>query len=257
MDTTTIVIFFAIVVLASIVIVVTSQLRERAKLERARKVTALEDAYNRTNRLLGEIPGQYLTQDLKLLLINRIEEICRELASVKSALPVAQWLSEAQNLKQQIMEGKDQRPSVKIDSAEKSAYVKELLQNLFKMIETLHKNGRIDNATAKKNMKFVLFLVHKTHADLHVFQARDYIRQNQIRKAIHAYHMASTELGKSRDNPLALKAVKSFRIRIKELEAMTTEGVPTESKEKQHRIDKEWDSFMHDDEWKKKADYDE
>ena len=133
--------------------------------------------------------------------------------------------------------------------------VQELLQNLFKMIEAMHKSGRIDSATAKKNLKYVLFLVHKTHADLHVFQARDYVRQNQIRKAIHAYHLASTEMGKSRDNPLAMKAVKSFRTRIQELEAISAEG--KESPQGESKLDREWDTFLHDDEWKKKADYDD
>lgn len=256
MDTTTIVILVAVIVFVSIGLIVLSQMRERAKLERARKVTALEDSYNRTNRLLNEIPGQYLTADLKLLLLTRIEEICGELASLKTQLPATQWLNDARERKQKVVEGNDQRAPVKIDSPEKSAYVKELLQSLFRLIESLHKSRRINGAAAKKNLKYVLFLVHKTHADLHVFQAREFIRQNQLRKAIHAYHLASTELGKSGDNPLALKAVKSFRTRIKELEALMADDSTSDSSDKQHRKDKEWDNFLHDDEWKKKADYD-
>ncbi|MDX1801338.1 MAG: hypothetical protein R3303_10440 [Marinobacter sp.] len=259
MNTTTIVIFFAVIVLVSISLIVVSQMRERARIERARRITALEDSYNRTNRMLNEIPGQYLNQELKLILVTRIEEICRDLGALNSNLPVDRWKSDIATLKQQVVDGTDQRTPQKVDSAEKSSYIKELLQSLFKMIEALHKTGRIDQARAKKNLKYVLFLIHKTHADMHVFQARDLIRQNEIRKAIHAYHLASTEMGKSRDNPLAIKSVKSFRIRIKELEALLVEGAAgtTEAVEKQHKLDKEWDSFLHDEPWKKKADYDD
>lgn len=257
MNTTTIVILLAAVVTVSIGIIVMSQMREKARIERARKITAQQDAYNRANRLLSEIPGQYLTADLKLLLVKRMEDACNELGGLKSNLPVKKWQESALQLKTQILEKQDTRTPVKIDSPEKSTYVKELLQNLFKMIESMHKSRRIDGATAKKNLKYVLFLVHKTHADLHVFQARDYVRQNQIRKAIHAYHLASTEMGKSRDNPLAMKAVKSFRTRIKELEALNADGKDTESAESQSKLDREWDTFLHDDEWKKKADYDD
>jgi len=258
MNTTTIVLLFALLVVASIAIIVISQMRERAKIERARKVTALEDSYNRTHRLLNEIPGQYLTQDLKLLLINRIEEICRELSGLRSDLPVSQWQSDARALKQQVTEGTDQRPPVKIDSPDRSAQVKDLLQNLFKMIEGLHQSNRIDSPTAKKNLRHVLFLIHKTHADMHVYQARDHVRKQEFRKAIHAYHLASTELGKSRDNPLANSAIKSFRTRIKELEALLADGKTSESQESQNKLDREWDTFLHDDEaWKKKADYDD
>lgn len=255
MDTTTIVLVLAAIVTVSIVIIVLSQMRERARIERARKVAANEDAYNRANRLLSEIPGQYLTGDLKLLLIRRMEDACNELSGLKANLPVRQWRESTRELKAQVLEKRDTTQPVKIDSPEKSNYVKELLQNLFKMIEAMHKQGRLDSASAKKNLKYVLFLVHKTHADLHVFQARDYVRQNQLRKAIHAYHLASTEMGKSKDNPLAMKAVKSFRTRIKELEAMGPEGY--QSGVSESKLDREWDTFLHDDEWKKKADYDD
>ncbi|MCK2147891.1 MULTISPECIES: hypothetical protein [Marinobacter] len=257
MDTTTIVIVLAAVVAVSIVLIVLSQMREKARIERARRITSQQDAYNRANRLLSEIPGQYLTADLKLLLIKRMEEACTQLAALKSDLPVKKWQEAAQQLKSQILTKQDTRSPVKIDTPEKATYVKELLQNLFKMIEDMHKNGKLDTATAKKNLKFVLFLVHKTHADLHMFQARDFVRQNEIRKAIHAYHLASTEMGKSRDNPLAMKAVKSFRIRIKELEALSVEGKDTAHTESQAKLDREWDTFLHDEEWKKKADYDD
>jgi hypothetical protein len=257
MDTTMIVLLLAAVVTVSIIIIVASQMRERARIERIRKTTALEDSYNRAGRLLSEIPGQYFTADLKLLLIKRMEESCKDLQALKSDQPVEERLSAVQQLKKSVMDGEDKRTPIKIDSPEKSTYVQELLQNLFKMIEGMHKAGKIDSATAKKNLKFVLFLVHKTHADLHVFQARDYVKQNQIRKAIHAYHLASTEMGKSRDNPMAMKAVKSFRTRIKELEAIKGDEEHSAAAAGQSSLDKEWDTFLHDDEWRKKADYDD
>lgn len=256
MDTTMIVLLLAAIVTVSIVIIVGVQMRERARIERARKITALEDAYKRSSRLLSELPGQYLTNELKLLLIRSMEDSCRSLVSLKSGSDVAAWQASTAELRRKVENNDDQRTPVKIDSPDKSNYVQELLQNLFRMIEGMHKAGQIDAPTAKKNLKFVLFLVHKTHADLHVFQARDHVRQNQIRKAIHAYHLASTEMGKSRDNPLALKAVKSFRTRIKELEAMEKDGQQSHHEEGQSKLDREWDTFLHDDEWRKKADYD-
>jgi len=257
MNTINIVLALAAIVVISITVIVISQMREKARIERIRKITALEDSYKRCNRLLSELPGQYLTPDLKLLLLKRIEDVCNDLAGLKSGLPVDEWRETALQRKTLIRENRDDVKVTKIDSPEKSNYVKELLQNLFKMIESMHKSGRVDGATAKKNLKYVLFLVHKTHADLHVFQAREHIRQNQIRKAIHSYHLASTEMGKSRDNPLAMKAVKSFRTRIKELEAASANGDSKDSIVSQSCMDKQWDNFLHDEEWKKKADYDD
>jgi hypothetical protein len=258
MDTTMIMLLLAAIVTASIVVVVSSQMRERARIERVRKMTALEDRYKRASRLLSELPGQFLTTDLKLLLIYNMEESCRELVALKSGSSyIAAWQTAVAELRQKVENNDDQRPTVNIDSADRSNYVQELLQNLFRMIEGLHKTGQIDGPTAKKNLRFVLFLVNKTHADLHVFQARDHLQQNQTRKAIHAYYLASTEMGKSKDNPMALKAVKDFRTRIKELEAMEKAGTQEQPEEGVSKLDREWDTFGQNDGWRKKADYDD
>ena len=254
MDPILIVLLLIAIVGVSLTIIFVSQMREKARIERVRRMTALEDSFNLANRLLSELPGQYLTDELKLLLLKRMEDACNGLLTLKSDQPVSKWLEGVRQTRQQIKDNNDKRPAVKIDSPDKANYIKKLLQNLFAMIEAMHKAGRIDGASAKKNLKHVLFLVHKTHADLFVFQARDHLKKNELRKAIHAYHLASTEMGKSSDNPLAMKAVKSFRTRIKELEAQIADGNLEESDSK---LDKEWDNFLQEDEsWKKKADYD-
>jgi hypothetical protein len=64
-------------------------------------------------------------------------------------------------------------------------------------------------------------------------------------------------MGKSKDNPMALRAVKSFRTRIKELEVMEKDGAEHSPEEGGSELDREWDTFLHDDEWRKKADYDD
>ncbi|WP_217642294.1 hypothetical protein, partial [Curtobacterium sp. MCBA15_008] len=97
-------------------IIVASQMRERARIERIRKTTALEDSYKRAGRLLSEIPGQYFTADLKLLLIKRMEESCKDLQALKSDQPVEERLSAVQQLKKSVMDGEDKRTPIKIDS---------------------------------------------------------------------------------------------------------------------------------------------
>lgn len=256
MDAITIVLLLAAIVGVSLIIIVISQMREKARIERARRMTALEDTFNTANRLLSELPGQYLTDELKLLLLKRMEDACLGLERLNSDQPASRWLEGVRQTRQQVLDKQDSRPAVKIDSPDKANYIKKLLQTLFSMIEAMHKAGRLDAAKAKKNLKHVLFLVHKTHADLFVFQARDHLKKNETRKAIHAYHLASTEMGKSQDNPLAMKAVKSFRTRIKELEAQIADGNVEQAGSS--KLDKEWDNFLQEDEsWKKKADYDD
>ncbi|PFG09110.1 hypothetical protein [Marinobacter sp. LV10MA510-1] len=257
METLTLVLLLAAVVAIAITVVTISHLREKARIQRIRRIATLEENYKLADRLLTELPGQYLTSDLKLVLIKQMEHSCNGLATLNTALPIDKRRDALGQLKQQIRDGTDKTVPVRIESPQKATAVKDLLQSLFALLETMHKAGRLDAATARKNLKYVLFLVHKTHTDLHVFQARDYVRQNEIRKAIHAYHLASTEMGKSADNPVAMKAVKSFRTRIKELEALTGTETDSANLDAHRKHDKEWDTLLEDDSWKKKANYDD
>ncbi|WP_165854971.1 hypothetical protein [Marinobacter sp. JSM 1782161] len=258
MDTTLIVIFFAVIVLVSIAVIVLVQAREKARIERARKAKSSEDGFRLCLRLLDELPPQYLTRDIKSILLMRAEDACRELKGLKGAQPVDDWEKDLVTRRERMQDGADERSPVRIDSPARAGEVRSMLQSLYRIIESMQKRGRLDTKLARKNLKLTVFLVHKTTADFHVAQARDMIRQKQLRKAIHAYHLASTEMGKTKDHPLAVKSIKSYRTRIKELEDMvTTEGAKSQEEEK-HRLDKEWDTFLHEEEeWKKKADYDD
>ena len=256
MNTVTIVLLLLAVVVISIAIVVFSQMRERARIEQARRLAALEDSYNLAYRIYDELPGQYLTRDLKLLLLRRMETLCQQLQQEGTSLPVSNWLATVNENKQKVIDGTDEHPKVVIDSPEQSNYVKELLQSLFKLIESLHKSGDIDSTTARTNLQQVLFTIRKTHADLFVFQARDHVRQGQLRKAIHAYNMAASEMNKSQGHEMAIRAVASFKERIRELEQELASGQKALTEDQQSRLDREWDTFLHGDDWKKKADYD-
>jgi hypothetical protein len=257
METSTLVLLLAAVVAIAITVVTISHLREKARIQRIQRIATLEESYKFANRLLTELPGQYLTSELKLVLIKQMEHSCNSLATLNTTLPVDKRRDALIQLKQQVREGADKTVPVRIDSPQKATAVKDLLQSLFALLEKMHKAGRLDSAAAQKHLKYVLFLVHKTHADLHVFQARDYVRQNEIRKAMHAYHLASTEMGKSADNPVAMKAVKSFRTRIKELEAMTGTETDSANLDAHRKQDKEWDTLLDDESWKKKTNYDD
>lgn len=257
MDTTLILLLLVGVVVLSVIIVVISQMREKARIERARRIASLEDAYNRARRFYDELPEQYLSQDLKLLLLIRMEDLCQQLEQQKTSLPVADWKAAVSVQQQAVLDGTDQHPKMRVDSPDKANYIKDLLQGLFKLIEGLHKAGKLDAGKARSHLRYVLFLIHKTHADLQVFQARDFIRQNQLRKAIHCYHLAATEMGKSKDNAMAQKAVQGFREQIRALEQQLSSGDPSAPNAEHHkRLDREWDDFLSDDSWKKKADYD-
>lgn len=244
------------VIAISIAVISVSQLREKARVQRKRRIETLNNAYQHASLLLNELPGQYLNSDLKQLLIKQMEHCCNGLATLDSGLPIDKRRDALSELKQLVRDGEDKQVPTRIDSPQKASAVKDLLQSLFGLLEAMHKARRLDAATAQKNLKYVLFLTHKTNADLYLFRAKEHLRQNEIRKAIQAYHLASTEMGKSTDNPLALKAVKSFRARIKELEAIAGTESANAHSDAHLKQDKEWDTLLEDGSWKKKTNYD-
>lgn len=260
MTTTTIVAVFVVLVLLAIGIVLFVQARERGRLERARRLTALEDAHTRMLRMLNEVPPQFLTTDLRLLLIDRAIELCGEMRALKSSLDVDSLLADDQTQRQNILEAaKEAAPSPQaIDSKEKLDTTKHLLELLFRFVESRHKSRRLEAALARQYLKEILYFVHRAQADLLVYTSNDHLQRNDYRKAIHCLRLACTELEKSKEHKDAIRAVKSYREKIIELEQRAQGKAPAAKvSEDANRLDKEMESMLkEEDAWKKKADYD-
>ncbi|PAV26742.1 hypothetical protein CF392_04030 [Tamilnaduibacter salinus] len=255
MDLTTIVIFFGVIVVLSIIAIMVSQAREKARLERARRATALEDRFKLSQRLLSDIPSQYLSRDLRRMLLLHAEETCQSLEALKTDLPTGEWRQRIRKQREDLEAGGEGPAASRIDSKKKTSDIKIDLEHLYRIIETMQKQGRIDASLAKRNLKVIIYLLHRVQADYHVHQAQEATQNQRYRHAIHAYHMACSALDAVKDHPSAVKALKSFRGRITELEQAAEQQ--SGDKAGQDRLEKEWDSFLSEDEWKKKADYDD
>ena len=260
MTTTTIAALFVVLVILAIGIVLFVQGREKSRLERARRLTALEDAHTRMLRMLNEVPPQFLTTELRLLIIDRAIEICGEMRLQKSTLDIDSLLANDKQRRQEILEvaqGSAPQPQA-IDSKEKLDSAKHLLELLFRFVESRHKSRRLETALARQYLKDILYFVHRAQADFLVHNSNEHLQRNDYRKAIHSLRLACTELEKSKDHREALRAVKSYREKISELESRAQGKKPTaQAGEDANRLDKEMDSIIkEEDAWKKKADYD-
>jgi len=261
MSTLNIIIVCVILIVVSILLIFLSQSREKARLERMRRITALEDAHSRMLRILDELPPQCLTKELRLLLIDRAIDICGELGSINTRLDVESMLAADQQRRHQIMgeQSADQAPAA-IDTAEKATNARALLESLFRFVENRHKIGALDSGRARQYLREILFQVYRVKADYLVFQAREQERRNEPRKAIHFLNLACTEMAKSKDNPAAQRAIAAYRKKIQQLEEIASGGKSTRKvvSATEQKIDREWNDFMEEEEgWKKKADYDD
>lgn len=260
MSAAIIAILFLAVVIISILVITVARAREEARIETARKYTALEDAHRRTVRILDDMPPQYLTRDLKLMLVERALELCGEMSGIRNDSSLNTIIEQHKARRVQLTAEATQSQPVPIDTPEKVGETKQLLDHLFKFIEGQAKRGKMQTATAQKYLHQILFLIRKTQADFLVMQASQEERQGQFRKAIHFYHLAIAEFLKVKSDPQAIAMVKAYNDRIKELEtraSAATGNAPAEKTETK-AIDKAWEQFSEEEEqWKKKADYDE
>lgn len=256
MSTATIIIILFVIALAAIGLIFFIQARERARIERARRLAAAEDAFQHTHRLLDEIPPQYLNQQLRHVIINRLEELAVAAKALNTRLDIDGKIADA---RLQLKED-DAEPGapVAIRTPETARYIKSLLESLFRLIEQQHKARKLDASQARALLKQVLFLGSRTQADLYIAIARDEMERGHLRKAIHNYHLAATGMAKVKDQPVAQKLIRACRARIEELEIQAA-GSEASTKPKgpeKSRLDEEMDELLEEEQsWKKRADF--
>ncbi|MFE8071611.1 hypothetical protein QQM79_11195 [Marinobacteraceae bacterium S3BR75-40.1] len=259
MSTATVVLILFVIAAISILVIFVSQAREKARIERIRKITATEDAYRHVHRLIDELPPQYLNKQLRQLILERAIELAEKMRELGSTRNVDSMIQRDQELIQTGL-GNDGQQPVKISTPAAAKEIKALLQSLFKLVEAAQKKGKIDTATAKRYLKHIVFLARKTQAEVQAAMAQEQIRNGKARKGALLYQRAIDELSKVRDYEPAQKLILGYREQIRRIDQaiQDEQGKPVAVDKQQEKIENAWDEFIQEEEgWKKKADYDD
>lgn len=261
MSVTAITIIIILIILASIAALFISQAREKARIEKVRKANLLQDRYRRVQRLLNEIPPQYLNKELRVMILERGIETLKELAPFKLDTSIPSKLAADEQKLKEIQESNEKPKSVAIKDEAAAKEVRKLLELLYRFIERQRASKKLDKASSNKYLTYINYLISKSKADFYVDRAKQSNANGKIRVAIHNYHNAVSEMMRIKENPLAVKAINNYRAQIKQLEAAASEGSEkpqTEKPAEQETLNKEWDSFLDkEDKWKKKNAYDD
>lgn len=263
MSATTITIIIILIILGSIATLFISQAREKARIEKIRKINALQDKYRRMQRFLTEIPPQYLNKELRILILENCIDSLNKLKVYKSDPALeAKFLLNTTAL-QEVKSTKETPKPVIIKDDATAKEVSKLLELLFRFIERQRAIKKIDPATSKKYLIYINYLISKSKSDLFIVSAKESHKSGKLHAAIHNYHNAIAEMTRIKDNPLAIKAIKNYRVKIKELETLASqegaENKQTEPSTEAGALNKQWDSFEKEkeDPWKKKNAYDD
>jgi len=266
MSATAVIVILFVLALLGIGALVVSQAREKARIEFMRRVKALEDHHSLMHRFLTELPPGYLEAGLKHVILEQALEIANELVSMGApGNPTARVQQDEATLTALNTGGDTSQGSgTRITDPAIAKEVHHLLQLLFRFVERQQKTGKLATGKARAYLKDIRFLACRAQSDLLVSRANEQARNGHYRRAIHGYHLALSELEKTKDHADAISAIKTYRERIKVLtrEAESIEHPERAAKkaatdEMPDDVSKKWDDFVQEEEsWKKKADYD-
>lgn len=263
MTTTTVIITLATLLILGVAMLVISQMRERARIERMRRVKALEDSHSLLRRFIDELPASYLDRSLQRIILERALELAIKLRELGAPGNVNARIESDQAALTAFEAG--QMGGVDESAINNPTRVKEtrhLLQLLYRFVERQKNAGSLSAGAAQEQLKNIVFLVHKCYADLRVAEAQEHYHNQKYRRAIHCYYLAASELDKAKDHPQAQNLAQQYRERIKALNEVADGGAKKEQDAAKKEavpesVNREWEQFIEEEEsWKKKADYD-
>jgi len=233
------------------------QMRERARIEKIRKTNALTERHNRMQRLLHELPPQYLNNELRIMITERSIETINELSSLKNDDQLKQQMTQEQEFLKNLRENSPKFKAVIVKNEAKAKDVRVLLESLSRFIQNLNKRKRLDGSSTKKYLSHIDFSICQSKADLFTARAEAASKAEKPRVAIHNYHNAIEAFKNLTNNPQATKTVAQFKAKIKSLEQSAEQQKGTQGNALESAGEnKEWDKFLKDDDdWQRKNDY--
>jgi len=257
MSVTTIIIAIFATIFLLVGLVYLSQARERARVAKIRKIKLLTERHNRMQRLLHELPPQYLSNALRIMISERSIETISELSSLKDDDKSRQQTAQEQDYLKQLREKNPKFKPVIVTSEAKAKEVRVLLESLSRFIENQNKRKQLDTGSTKKYLAHIGLSICQSKADLFAARAEAANKAGKPRVAIHNYHNAIDAFKTLSQNPQAVKAMSLFKAKIKVLEQEADQ-----QNKKPNKADGssngEWDEFLKDDdEWQKKNDYED
>lgn len=238
-----------------------SQARERARIEKIRRINIYSERYQRMQQLLHDLPPQYLNNELRIMIAERSAETLKELIRLKNDPKHESYLTTDLEYIKQLRENNPKFPKVAINSEVKAKEARNNLEVLQRFIESQYKNKRLSGANAKKYLDYISFSLCQSKADLFCTKAEAAIA-TKPRVAIHNYHCAADAFKPLANHPQAAKAIQQLRAKIKALETQANEqnkAAQGNSPSSPESKNSEWDSFLEekDTTWKKKNTYDD
>lgn len=236
-----------------------AQARERARIEKIQKIKHFSDRHERLQRLLHELPPQYLSDELRALIAQQSITTLERLISLKKSKHYESYLESDKEYLNKLQNKKLELASVPVNSPEQAQEVRRLLEALFKFVQQQAQQKRLDPGRAKQYALQIKFFATKSKTDNLVGKAEATFKAGKPRAAIHCYHTAIEAFKPMSDYPAAAELIQEFKKKIKTLEQDADKQNKVVQAKAQSQVEEsdQWNEFLgDDDDWKKKNSYD-
>lgn len=245
-----------VLILSGILVLVVygRQQHEKKKLEQLRRIRALADRGQQIAQLIDSIPSQYLSQDLRVFMLEQWRNTLHEQEELGCTERRIKTEMEALQAKlNDVRSGKQTGGKVATD-INGANLVRRGLKQLHKVILELYKDKKIAHRVAQIYINEIK--LGFTHTLIEVFKAS--ARQAEIEKnwrvAVVHYKRIMSELNKSNPNGIHNQTLLECRQSIAELE----EKIAAEAENANTELSASVDTLIsEEDSWKKKQLYDD
>ncbi|MCJ8168064.1 hypothetical protein [Atopomonas sediminilitoris] len=239
----------AVVVLAVIAFINHSM--EQARLQRMRLKAECTDRIRRLMELSELFPGQFMTPELKAMLIRLELHFAQKLNEVDKGSQNSR-IAELSKILEKPNEIAVNNAKVRIDTEAKAKKVKQLLEVLMHQIQRATQEGLVAQKEAKHWAKEIRNMLVKLHIQLFSTQGEVCLQKEQPRQARLAFERGVTFLKKQPDIDQHQPALAEFEARLAKANAMVMDQDKV-SAEENSALGEAVEDLEQEQEWKKKT----
>ena len=226
------------------------QLKEQARIDKLRKVAALNNQTRQVRHYLDDLPAQYQPKDMRLWLFSRLLGIFDELQSLS---PDDKTVKRRQRVAEEFESFKASKQKRKAKAVSDELMVinlRRLLDSLQTFLKSSLSAKKLDSDSFDRYSKLITFNRHKLSSDNKAFLARRSFLSGKLEESVELYKKAIDEL-----EPLeGMDGTKELEDRMKQTIAEIESDLKLQqeeeallAEEEDEELTEEWGKFMDDD----------
>ncbi|GAA0829664.1 hypothetical protein GCM10009112_12010 [Marinomonas arenicola] len=244
-----------------IVFAIYLQFKEQARLEKVRKIAALNNQLRQVRRYLDDIPPQYQPKDMRLWLFSRLIVIYDALIALQPDATLIRRRKLTAEEASEFQTSKQKRKVKPINDELMIMDLKRLFDSFHLFLKQSEKDKTLNSDVVTRYSNLLRFYKYKVKADLHAYAARQSFLSGNYEKAITSYKEALIQLAPIKGTVEAKTAIKQYNSLIDEVKSAqqassggdikdALKGTAQEPAE--GALNQEWDKFIDETEFKKK-----